>query len=147
METNQRGKGKGKDKHTRRRKRQDDDALSLADDLNLDRVGRDHSSDSGLLDSDADEVESEDDEAHERRNKRARDNKKPYQQVKHVFDINVKELKNIPILARFIREAKQFENASLNRATGKSMEGSLLDQKSSQRDSQEGEDPHTNSYI
>lgn len=32
--------------------------------------------------------------------------------MKHTFDINIKELKNIPILTRFIREAKEFENAT-----------------------------------
>ena len=36
--------------------------------------------------------------------------------MKHVFDINIKELKNIPILTRFIREARDFENATLARA-------------------------------
>ena len=38
--------------------------------------------------------------------------KKPFQQVKHVFSINVKELKNIPILAKFIKDAKDFESAT-----------------------------------
>lgn len=32
-----------------------------------------------------------------------------------MFDINIKELKNIPILTRFIREAKDFENATLSK--------------------------------
>jgi hypothetical protein len=36
--------------------------------------------------------------------------------VKHTFDINIRELKNIPILTRFIRESKDFENASRRRA-------------------------------
>jgi midasin (ATPase involved in ribosome maturation) len=45
----------------RRRKRSPnkeakDDALDLAEDLNLNKVGRDHSSDSDLLDSDRSEV-------------------------------------------------------------------------------------------
>jgi len=44
---------------------------------------------------------------------RRKDDKKPYDQVKHIFDINVKELINIPVLARFIREAKDYENAQL----------------------------------
>lgn len=32
--------------------------------------------------------------------------------MKHVFDITVKELKNIPLLTKFIREAKAYEEAT-----------------------------------
>jgi hypothetical protein len=39
--------------------------------------------------------------------------KQVYQQVKHVFAIDVKELKNIPVLTKFIKEAKDYEAATL----------------------------------
>lgn len=51
--------------------------------------------------------------ARKRKRQKAKDLNRAYQQVKHIFDINIKELKNIPILTRFIREAKDFENATL----------------------------------
>ena len=35
------------------------------------------------------------------------------EEVKHVFSIDVKELKNIPVLAKFIKDAKDFEAATL----------------------------------
>ena len=34
--------------------------------------------------------------------------------MKHVFNINVKELKNIPVLAKFIKDSKDFESATLH---------------------------------
>lgn len=43
---------------------------------------------------------------------RKRDEKKPYTQVKHVFDINVKSLQQIPILDKFIRDSDDFERSS-----------------------------------
>lgn len=107
----------------RRRKRSKspkDDALDLAEDLNLERVGRDHSSDS----CESDEVEHSDNDerdltasqlARKRKRQKAKDANKAFQQVKHTFDINIKELKNIPILTRFIREAKDFETATVTR--------------------------------
>lgn len=52
MET---AKGKKNQARKKRNKSKDDDALSLAEDLNLDKVGRDHSSDSDLLDSERDQ--------------------------------------------------------------------------------------------
>ena len=33
--------------------------------------------------------------------------------MKHVFAIDVKELKNIPVLTKFIKEAKDYEAATL----------------------------------
>ena len=75
----------------KRNKTKDDDALSLAEDLNLDKVGRDHSSDSDLLDSDRDQDDDKDltasQFARKRKQKKARDQGRAYQQVKHVFDI------------------------------------------------------------
>lgn len=63
-------------KGRRRRKRHadaKDDALDLAEDLNLDRVGRDHSSDSDLLDSEGSiEVDDRDLSASELAKKRRR---------------------------------------------------------------------------
>lgn len=110
------------EKGKRRRKRHDekekkDDMLDLAEDLNF---GRDHSSDSDLLDSDKSDDDNDRDLtasqlARKRKRQKVRDQNREYQQVKHTFDINVKELKNIPILTRFIREAKDFENATLMR--------------------------------
>lgn len=110
------------EKGKRRRKRSKspkDDALDLAEDLNLDKVGRDHSSDS----CDSDVEDSNEDErdltasqlARKRKRQKARDANKAFQLVKHTFDINIKELKNIPILTKFIREAKDFETATLAR--------------------------------
>ena len=49
---NDKGNEKGKRRRKRSKSPKDDETLSLAEDLNLDRVGRDHSSDSDLLDSD-----------------------------------------------------------------------------------------------
>ena len=43
---------------------------------------------------------------------RKRDEKKPHTQVKHVFDINVKSLQQIPILDKFIRDSDDFERSS-----------------------------------
>ena len=43
---------------------------------------------------------------------RKRDEKKPYNQVKHVFDINVRQIQQMPLLAKFIRDADDFEQAS-----------------------------------
>ena len=43
---------------------------------------------------------------------RKRDEKKPYTQIKHVFDINVKSLQQIPILDKFIRDSDDFERSS-----------------------------------
>jgi midasin (ATPase involved in ribosome maturation) len=84
-------KGKKTQGRKKRNKPKDDDALSLAEDLNLDKVGRDHSSDSDLLDSERDQ---DDDRelttsqfAKKRKRQKARDEGKAYQQVKHVFDI------------------------------------------------------------
>ena len=38
--------------------------------------------------------------------------------MKHIFEIKVKELKNIPILDRLIRDSNQYSNAiSLNNKT------------------------------
>ena len=48
--------------------------------------------------------------------------KKPYQQVKHVFSINVKELKNIPILAKFIKDARDYETATFTGAKTENVE-------------------------
>jgi len=43
---------------------------------------------------------------------RKRDERKPHTQVKHVFDINVKSLQQIPILDKFIRDSDDFERSS-----------------------------------
>ena len=42
---------------------------------------------------------------------RKRDEKKPYNQVKHVFDIQIKQIQQIPLLAKFIRDTDDNENA------------------------------------
>ena len=36
-----------------------------------------------------------------------------YHQVKHVFSIDVKQLKNIPVLAKFIKEARDLQSATM----------------------------------
>jgi len=70
--------------------------------------------------SDQDESDSNDDDVVEEAGKhnsdkykqRKRDEKKPYTQIKHVFDINVCQLQQIPILDKFIRDSDDFERSS-----------------------------------
>ena len=80
-------KKQGREKHKRRQQRSpakdDDDALSLAEDLNLGRIGRDHSSDSDLVESESDaEIDERDLSATQlaknRKRKKARDEKRVY---------------------------------------------------------------------
>lgn len=42
--------------------------------------------------------------------------KMTYHQVKHVFSIDVKQIRNIPVLTKFIREARDLQMATLGRA-------------------------------
>ena len=136
------GKGKkgkkGKDKKEKK-KGDEEDALSLAEDLNekpqkdvnesglfsekekADESADESSSSSSSSSESSSELSSCSDESElERRKQKKKEKKlakKPFQQVKHVFSINVKELKNIPILAKFIKDAKDFESATLRGAT------------------------------
>ena len=74
--------------------------MTLAGDLN----SQESSSEEQEDDYSSDEADVTNKRSNRRRNKKKQD-KRPYQQVKHIFEITVKELKNIPILAKFIREA------------------------------------------
>ena len=39
--------------------------------------------------------------------------------MKHVFSIDIKELKNIPVLAKFIKDARDFQSTTIvNQSTG-----------------------------
>ena len=89
----------GKKKRNRRRRQEDsEEAMSLAESLNAD-------SDESV---DDDDYSSDEAVASPRK---GRNDKRPYKQAKHIFEINVKELKNIPILAKFIREAQDYNKA------------------------------------
>jgi hypothetical protein len=39
-----------------------------------------------------------------------------YHQVKHVFSIDIKQLKNIPVLGKFIKDARELQAVSLGGA-------------------------------
>ena len=70
--------------------------------------------------SDQDESESNDEDVEDEPGKqssdkykqRKRDEKKPHTQIKHVFDINVRQLQQIPILDKFIRDSDDFEKST-----------------------------------
>jgi ribosomal protein L32 len=94
---------KSKKRNKRRRHHEDsEEAMSLAESLNAD-------SESESVDDESDYTS---DEAQASK-KRRRNDKRPFKQAKHVFEINVKELKNIPILAKFIRESQDYNKAMI----------------------------------
>lgn len=64
-------------------------------------------------------VEKESEEEEENAQKRKdhfdfKEEDKPYKQIKHIFEIKVKELKNIPILDRLIKDLTSHDAASLS---------------------------------
>ena len=72
------------------------------------------SSSSGSSDSDEDSDLATSEREHRKLKKRdAKLAKLTYHQVKHVFSIDVKQIKNIPVLSKFIREAKDLQAAQL----------------------------------
>lgn len=91
----QRGKPvkKKKAKHSK----EEEDALSLAESLN-------QSSDS--------EVSGEEPEEVDMSKLRKRNANKPYAQVKHIFDVNLTSLHQIPLLSKYCNQANDFEIAS-----------------------------------
>ena len=135
IEEKEEAEAQGKKKKSAKKKKpaDDEDALSLAENLNekpqnanesglfsdneKPEISDDESSGGETVESEeTSEVSSCSDESEYLRRKQKKKEKKlsrkPFQQVKHVFSINVKELKNIPILAKFIKDAKDYENAT-----------------------------------
>ena len=118
-------KGGKKNKKTKKDDSDSDaDALSLA--KNLNDAKAQSSSSSSESDSSDSEAASDSDsdlsnaslsksERIRRKEKRRekKDAKKMYTQVKHVFSVDIKELKNIPILTKFIKEARDYESAQI----------------------------------
>lgn len=99
--------------------KKNDDALQLASQLN---AADDEESDIMAFseanedDSDEDDYDSEVDEydsdrAKDKYRQRKRDEKKPYNQIKHVFDIQIKQIQQMPLLAKFIRDLDDNEQA------------------------------------
>jgi hypothetical protein len=78
--------------------------MSLAETLNASSESEQESSSDGNYTSD---------EGQASKAKHSRNDKRPYKQAKHIFEINVKELKNIPVLAKFIREAQDYNKAMI----------------------------------
>ena len=124
--------GKKKKSAKKKKAADEEDALSLAENLNekpqnanesglfsdneKPEVSEDDSSDGEYESEETSEVSSCSDESEylrrKQKKKEKKNSRKPFQQVKHVFSINVKELKNIPILAKFIKDAKDYECAT-----------------------------------
>jgi hypothetical protein len=64
--------------------------------------------------SDREEESSEKGYWHKNEDSDTEDPRRPYKQLKHVFEIKVKELKNIPILNKFICQSANMAEVDTN---------------------------------
>ena len=122
---------KAKKDKKKKEEKNDEEALSVAADLNpnndepvkpeesSDKKNKQESSSSSQSSSESSSSDDDSDlctsERDHRRIKRrdAKLAKLTYHQVKHVFSIDIKQIKNIPVLSKFIREAKDLQLATM----------------------------------